>query len=137
MLAYLTPNREQIEITPAISFSYSGQSEKGTAEKIPGFLVSSQCGQTISPLFPQTVALEFKAWINNDELVTSVRFSNNQYRYESMQSLMNLYFEQLKGILDYCMLRDTQMKTPSDLGYRKNLRIEDLDKLTQRIKNLK
>jgi amino acid adenylation domain-containing protein/non-ribosomal peptide synthase protein (TIGR01720 family) len=129
ILKYLTaaPNKEGIDfnLNPQVSFNYLGQF--GTELGEISFAVAKESpGHDQSLRGEREYELEVSGLITHSQLEMSIVYSKNQYRRQTVDTLLENYKTQLGKLIDYCSTRYERQPTPADFTY-KQLSIDTVD----------
>ncbi len=116
-----------VKITSQISFNYLGQFDFDIESK--SFLIAHEPkGDNISLKRIRNYDWDISGMVIGGQLEMNLLYSKEQYKEETLCSLMNIYKESLVDVISYCCKYDKVELSPSDLTY-KLLTINQLDEL--------
>ncbi|PPQ47935.1 non-ribosomal peptide synthetase [Paenibacillus peoriae] len=137
VLKYLSPERLRapliFSIEPEINFNYLGQLDQ--ISNSPYFQLSPYSSAAsfgpeglgnISPNNELCYALEITGYIEGDQLHLSIGYDSARISVQEIQHLAEGYEKQLIRIIQHCIDKKEQVRTPSDFTL-KNLKEEDLN----------
>ncbi|MET3212168.1 UNVERIFIED_CONTAM: amino acid adenylation domain-containing protein/non-ribosomal peptide synthase protein (TIGR01720 family) [Paenibacillus sp. PvR008] len=137
VLKYLSPESLRapliFTIEPEINFNYLGQLDPISSS--PYFQLSPYSSAAsfgpeglgnISPNNELCYALEITGYTAGDQLHLSIGYDSARISGQEIQQLAEVYEKQLIRIIQYCIDKKEQVRTPSDFTL-KNLKEEDLD----------
>ncbi|QYK66197.1 MULTISPECIES: non-ribosomal peptide synthetase [Paenibacillus] len=137
VLKYLSPERLRapliFSIEPEINFNYLGQLDQ--ISNSPYFQLSPYSSAAsfgpeglgnISPNNELCYALEITGYIEGDQLHLSIGYDSARISVQEIQHLAEGYEKQLIRIIQHCINKKEQVRTPSDFTL-KNLKEEDLN----------
>lgn len=109
-LKYLRADQESIrfssEKSPEIIFNYLGQFDDKSGNR---FIVSSK--KTYSDKgaeIKEPYKLRWNAYTSNSEFVMEIKYSNNEYRRETIERLKDLFGVSIRKIIEYCTSFSTE-----------------------------
>ncbi|MDQ3192183.1 MAG: amino acid adenylation domain-containing protein [Bacteroidota bacterium] len=100
---------------PEISFNYLGQfddQQKSDFEITPLTLAD-----TVSPENKRSCSLDINGMVMGGELTMEFSYSSEEYREQTISSLVNAYKIHLQNIINHCLNKEETEITPSDLSY--------------------
>ena len=129
ILKYVTDPRNRPGLTfnlkPVIGFNYLGEFAADIEQS--SFRVTEEArGQTQSPGTVREFQIDFTGLIANGRLTMSVVYSRNQFKKETVETLLAHYKTGLLRIIDHCLGQEEKAFTPSDFTYDK-LSIDDVN----------
>jgi amino acid adenylation domain-containing protein/non-ribosomal peptide synthase protein (TIGR01720 family) len=114
----------QFKLKPRICFNYFGQFD-AEIEQMSFGIARESSGNLRNPEELRQFELDISGVIANKRLVMSIAFSKNQFKEETIKTLLNHYERQLSRIISFCASQEKRQLTPSDFTY-KELSIEDI-----------
>jgi len=129
ILKYLTAgqNKEDLEFTlnPRISFNYLGQFDSDVGHM--SFAIAPESsGSPLSPEEKREFDLDVGGIIAGQRLNMSIKYSDKQYKQETIAKWLENFEQELKRIIAFCSGREDKELTPSDLTY-KDLSLDEID----------
>lgn len=130
ILKYLTGREQTQDIPfdgkPQLVFNYLGQVDENV-EQLSMDIAKESAGYTLSPQGIREHDLVVTAIVIDKQLRASVSYNNQQFKKETMETLVKAFEDHLNAIIDHCLLQDNKEQvTPSDLGF-KGLSIDQLE----------
>ena len=129
ILKYLTSDqyKEDIDfkLNPRIGFNYLGQFDSDV-EHLAFNIAPESSGSPMSPEEKREFDLDVSGIIAGQRLSMSIRYSDKQYKQETITNLLKHFEQELKRIIAFCSDREDKELTPSDLTY-KDLSIDEID----------
>ena len=110
-----------------IVFNYLGQFDADIMDKAYS-LAAEPTGEEMDSGDEHEYEWEIVGMVKGGELQIGLRFSTDQYKRETIRSLMDHYLIELESIIAFCCDFGRTELTPSDLTY-KDLPVEELDRL--------
>jgi amino acid adenylation domain-containing protein/non-ribosomal peptide synthase protein (TIGR01720 family) len=130
---YLTSdtNKKGVDfrLKPQISFNYLGQFDADMEQKSFG-MARESAGNPMGILGQREYELDVTGIIAHKKLAISVTYSNEQYKKETLQALLDQYKRELINLIEYCAKRKKREFTPNDFTYKK-LPLEKVDQITK------
>ena len=129
ILKYVTANRYKedmdFKLNPRISFNYLGQFDSDV-EHLAFDIARESSGSPMSPEEKREFDLDVSGIIAGQRLSMNIRYSDKQYKQETITNLLKHFEQELKRIITFCSDREDKELTPSDLTY-KDLSIDEID----------
>jgi amino acid adenylation domain-containing protein/non-ribosomal peptide synthase protein (TIGR01720 family) len=137
ILRYLTSDTyktdSDFKSDPQISFNYLGQFDADVGQM--SFEVAKESvGGTQSPAAQREYEIEISVLTVDKQLSISIRYNKNQYKANTIETLLNHYKDALIEIVSHCSTREERELTPSDFTYDK-LSIEDIQAIDDLVSN--
>ncbi len=115
-------------LEPEIMFNYLGQFDKELVSDY--FEVAQQSsGKEVSPEGTPWYALDINCITIGGRLKVTASFDKNEYKSESISSLMEAYKTCLQEIVMHCKTQKTELASPAD--FKLDMSLESFDKLTE------
>lgn len=131
ILRYLTTKQHghetNFKLKPQISFNYLGEID-AVIDNLSFQLAEESVGNSVSPNAEREYELDVSGILINKKLIMEITYSKNQYKEETIMSLLSNYEAELKRIIWYCSTQEKRETTPSDFLYD-SLTIEELDSI--------
>jgi non-ribosomal peptide synthase protein (TIGR01720 family) len=130
LLRYLTANGIPAEqaLEPEIGFLYLGQFDQELAASAPIRLAQEPSGPAQSLKARRTHLLDFEARVADGRLQTSVTYSRNLHRQDTITNLVESFVEELRVLIEHCRNAREISYTPSDFP-EAELNQQELDEL--------
>jgi amino acid adenylation domain-containing protein/non-ribosomal peptide synthase protein (TIGR01720 family) len=138
ILRYLTPGNHKKEIdyklNPQVNFNYMGEFIAGNEGVSPLGITAESPGDMVSEIAEREYELSVSAAIVNKQLRISIAYSKNQFKIDTIDTLLNQYQRKLSEIISLCSTRQERQLTPSDFTY-KGLTMEALETAASIVEN--
>ena len=118
-----------------IVFNYLGQLDS-LMNNFDGLdKASEESGPNIDDDFFFNHKLSLTSFISKGQLNITWSFSEDQYGKDTILQLTAVFLKHLEDLINHCVEQENQIYTPSDLGLEKDLSFEELDQVTNFVKN--
>ncbi|PJI09448.1 MULTISPECIES: hybrid non-ribosomal peptide synthetase/type I polyketide synthase [Clostridium] len=135
ILKYLSDYEIKDLNKPEISFNYLGQIDENISGE--NFRLSKvQSGESISRDSERLYPLDIVGIVVDKKLEITLSYSSEEYKDESIESLLKSYKENIKLIIDHCMSKNNVEITVSDIT-KENISLEELKNYSMELENIK
>ncbi len=110
-----------------VVFNYLGQLDNAAGDNDLWCIAPESAGNTISGLNGTGYRLIINSMVEGGELRMNWLYSRRHYDHATIEGLAQLYVRSLEALVDYCLLQDKPVFTPSDYGIGDAVNYEELD----------
>ncbi|WP_434756702.1 amino acid adenylation domain-containing protein [Paenibacillus amylolyticus] len=136
ILRYLSPENEggKLERNPEISFNYMGQINQDSDQAGIQFSTYSS-GPSVSENNKRPFVLNINSIVVEGKLSLTINYSQKQYQRETMEQLAYSYKDNLRKVIEHCIIKEQTELTPSDLSL-KGLTLDQWDQMVEYTRNI-